>query len=168
MDEREDGESVKTGGDVIEHDACAGGQVLNQTYRRGFEDVEEAEEQEGDDGVGPVGRAEDKGDELAGDLVDDDVAGIFKTGLAGDDGRGWDTDERGDDCSQGRAEGEVRGVKRLGEGEPDDQRGGRAVGSGAGFEQARSEEGAGKPGPAGLFFGRRMDLGRGVGHENLV
>src|ERR1700723_3078720 len=46
-----------------------------------LEDVEEAEEQEGEYGVRPVGRAEDEGDELAGNLVDDDVAGVFAAGL---------------------------------------------------------------------------------------
>ena len=53
---------------------------------------------QGKDGVGPVGRAEDEGDELAGDLVDDDVAGVFAAGFAGDDGRGGDADQGREDC----------------------------------------------------------------------
>ncbi len=43
----------------------------------------------------PVGGDGDEGDELAGDLVDDDVAGVFAAGLAGDDGGGRDADEGG-------------------------------------------------------------------------
>ncbi len=54
----------------------------------GLSDVEEAEEEEREEGVVPVGGDGDEGDELAGDLVDDDVAGVFAAGLAGDDGGG--------------------------------------------------------------------------------
>ncbi len=52
-----------------------------------------AEEEEGEGGVAPVGGDGDEGDELAGDLVDDDVAGVFAAGFAGDDGGGWDADQ---------------------------------------------------------------------------
>ena len=58
----------------------------------GLEDIEEAEEEEGEGGVGPVGRDGYEGDELAGDLVDDDVAGVFAAGFAGYDGGGGDAD----------------------------------------------------------------------------
>jgi hypothetical protein len=44
-------------------------------------------------------------------------------------------------------------VKGVSGGEPEEQGGDGAVGSGAGFEQARTEEGGGKPGPAGLSSG---------------
>ena len=52
-------------------------------------------------------------------------------------------------------------------GVPEQDSGDAAVGSGAGFEQACSEEGADYPGPEGLLFGGRLDLGGGVGHRSL-
>src|SRR5215469_5110807 len=55
VDEGEDGEGVEAGGDVVEHDAGAFGEALELADGWGLEDVEEAEEQEGDDGVCPVG-----------------------------------------------------------------------------------------------------------------
>ena len=42
----------------------------------------------------PVGGNGDERDELAGDFVDDDEAGVFAAGLAGDDGGGGNADER--------------------------------------------------------------------------
>ncbi len=92
VDELRDDEGEDAGGDVVEHDAGAGGESLELADGRGFEDVEEAEEEEGEGGVLPVGGDGDEGDELAGDLVDDDVAGVFAGGLAGDDGGGGDAD----------------------------------------------------------------------------
>ena len=79
----------------------------------GFEDVEEAEEEESEDGVRPVGGAEDEGDELAGYLVDDYVAGVFAAGFAGYYGGGGDADQRGEDCGDGVSEGEMSRVKGL-------------------------------------------------------
>ena len=121
---------------------------------------------EAQQGVTPVGGDCDEGDELTGDLVDDDVAGIFAAGFAGDDGGGGNADQRdddgGDDCGDGQRE---RGDgKEVGGEEPEDDGGDRAVSSGTGLEQAGSEEGADDPGPKCLFFSRRMDLDIGVGH----
>ena len=46
------------GGYVVEHDAGAGGEGFELADGPGLEDVEEAEENEGQDRVGPVGGAE--------------------------------------------------------------------------------------------------------------
>ncbi len=102
----------------------------------------------------PVGGDGDQGDELAGDLVDDDVAGVFAAGLAGDDGGGGDADERGDDGGDRCADGEWKRswVKNVGGSEPEEDCGDAAVGAGAGLQQARSEEGADEPRPEGLLF----------------
>ena len=43
--------------------------------------------------MAPVGGDGNEGDELAGDFVDDYVAGVFAAGFAGYDGGGWDADE---------------------------------------------------------------------------
>ena len=55
----------------------------------------------------------------------------------------------------------------MGGGVPEENRGDAAVGSGAGFEQACSEEGADEPGREGLLFGGRVDLNIGVGHADF-
>jgi len=84
------GEGEEAGGYVVEHDAGAGGEGFELADGPGFEDIEEAEEDEGEDGVGPVGGAEDQGEELAGYLVDDYEAGVFAAGFPGYYGGGWD------------------------------------------------------------------------------
>ena len=99
-----DGEGEEAGGYVVEHDAGAVGEAFELADGRRLEDVEEAEEEQGESGVAPVGGDGDEGDELAGDLVDDDVAGVFAAGFAGDDGGGGDADEGGDDCGDGCAD----------------------------------------------------------------
>ena len=75
MSERREREDA--GCNVVEHDAgaCRGGVRVADGPR--LEDVEEAEEQERERGVLPVGQDEDERDELASDLVDDDEAGVF-------------------------------------------------------------------------------------------
>ena len=99
------GEGEEAGGDVVEHDAGAGGEAFELADGWGLEDVEEAEEEEGEGGVAPVGGDGDEGDELAGDLVDDDVAGVFAAGFAGYDRGGRDAYKRRDDCSKCCADG---------------------------------------------------------------
>ena len=49
----------------------------------------------GEQGFGPAGSETEQGDELAGDLVDDDEAGVFAGGFACGDGGGGDADESG-------------------------------------------------------------------------
>ena len=98
-------EGEEAGGDVVEHDAGAGGELLELADGRGFEDIEEAEEEEGEGGVAPVWGDGDEGDELSGDLVDDDVAGVFAPGLAGDDGSGGAADEGGGEGGPGAGGG---------------------------------------------------------------
>ena len=85
-----DGEGEEAGGYVVEHDAGAGGEAFELADGGWLEDVEEAEEEEGEGGMLPVGGDGDEGDELAGYLVDDDVARVFAAGFAGDDGGGGD------------------------------------------------------------------------------
>ena len=85
--------------------------------------------------MAPVGRDGDEGDELAGDLVDDDEAGVLAAGLAGDDGGCWDADEGGGDGGNGGADGEGQEgwVEEVRGSVPEEERGCAAVGSGAGF-----------------------------------
>jgi len=52
----------------------------------------------------------------------------------------------------------------VGGGQPEEQRGYAGIGSGAGLEEACSEEGGGEPGPEGLLFGGWVVLGLGVCH----
>src|SRR5580698_7542316 len=105
MNELRDGEGEETGCDVVEHDAGTRGQAFEVADWRGFEDVEEAEEDEGDCCVAPVGGDSNEGDELASDFVDDDVARVFTSGFAGHDGGGGDADQGGDDCGYCCADG---------------------------------------------------------------
>ena len=56
-------------------------------------------------------------------------------------------------------------MEEVSGGVPEQDGGDAAVGSGAGFEQACSEEGATEPGPEGLLFGGSAQLNSGVGHE---
>ena len=57
----------------------------------------------------PVGGDGDERDELARDLIDDDVAWIFAAGLVCDDGGGRDADECGEDCGDSCADGQCSG-----------------------------------------------------------
>ena len=131
-------EGEDAGGYVVEHDARAGGEGFELADGPGLEDVEEAEEDEGEDGVWPVGGAEDEGDELAGYLVDDDVAWVFAGGFAGYDGGGWDADESDDDRGYQGAGREDKwiGMKQMCCAVPEKEGGYAAVGSGTGFEVA--------------------------------
>ncbi len=58
----------------------------------GLGDVEEAEEDERDQGVAEVEGTEEQGDPLAGDFVDDDELRVVVSRFAGDDGRGGDAE----------------------------------------------------------------------------
>ncbi len=97
----------ETCGDVVEHDAGAVGESFEAADGPGLPDVEDAEENEIERGVAPVGRGENQGEELAGYFVDDDETGVFARGFAGGDGGGRDAD-RGDEGWR-RAESRWRG-----------------------------------------------------------
>jgi len=154
MGQLRDGEGEEAGGYVVEHDAGAFGESFELADGRRFEDVEGAEENQGDRGMLPVGGDRDQGDELAGDLVDDDMAGIFAARFARDDGGGGDADQCGDDggycCAD--SEWERSRVKNVSRREPEEHGGDAAVGAGAGLEQASTKEGADEPGPERLLF----------------
>ena len=166
MEELSDGQGEAAGGDVVKHDAGAGGEAFELADGWGFDDVEESEEEQGERGMAPIGGDGDQGDELAGDLVDDDMAWVLTARFAGDDGGGGDADKCGYGCGYGRSDGQGYGrwVQEVGRSVPEQDGGDAAVGAGAGFEQACSEEGADKPGPEGLLFGGWMQLNLGVGH----
>src|ERR1700733_14835748 len=104
MDELRHGQGEEAGGYAVGHDAGAGGEAFELADGRRFENVEQAEENEGEGGVLPVGGDCDEGDELAGDLVDDDVAGIFAARFAGYDGRSWNAYQCCKDCGYGGAD----------------------------------------------------------------
>lgn len=102
--------------------------------------------------MGPVGWEDDEREELASDFVDDHEAGIFSTGFAGRDGRGWDADRGDEEGGEGggNREGRCSGGEDVGGGVPEENGGDRAVGAGAGREVACAEEGREEPGPAGF------------------
>ena len=165
-DEMCEEESEEAGGNVVEHDAGAFVEAFELADGWRLEDVEETEEEEAEGEVFTVGRDGDEGDELAGDLVDDDVAGVFAVRLARDDGGGGDADERdgerGDDGGDGQRE--MRWIKDVCGNVPEQNRGDATVGARTGLEQASSEEGADGPGPEGFFLGELIE-GALIGHE---
>ncbi len=59
-------------------------------------DVEETKKDKAEEAVDPIGRAEEKGDPYAGDLVDDDELRIFAAGFAGNDGGSGDAESDGE------------------------------------------------------------------------
>ena len=83
-------QSIQSGCDVVEDDAPAFGKAFKTADWKGLSNVEEAEKDEGDKAVTPIGGAEEKRDPLAGYLVDDDKAGVVAAALAGGDGGGGD------------------------------------------------------------------------------
>ena len=97
-------QSIQAGGHIIEDDAPAFGEFFELADGEGLGDIEETEEDEGDEGVTPVGVAAEEGDPLAGDFVDDDELGVVAAGFAGDDGGGGDAEEKreGDAERRGR------------------------------------------------------------------
>jgi hypothetical protein len=145
-------------GYVVKHDAGAVGKGFETADGPGFPDVEYAEEEEGEGGVLPVRRHEDEGEELAGDFVDDDEAGVLgfwklkAAGLAGGDGGGRDADGGDEDCGECGCDREGCGAGREGVccSVPEQDGGDGAVGAGAGLEVAGAEEGGESPGPAGF------------------
>src|SRR5947208_16803384 len=82
-------------GYVVQHDTCAARKAFELTDGWRLQDVEQAEEKEGEGSVGPVGRDCDECNKLAGDLIDDHVAGVFAAGFPGHDGGGGDADQCG-------------------------------------------------------------------------
>ena len=137
-DELRDREGDETGGYVVEHDAGAFRELLEAADGPWFEDVEETEEDEAEDGkCGRCGES-DECEELAGYLVDDDVAWVFAGGFAGYDGGGWDADESDDDRGYQGAGREDKwiGMKQMCCAVPEKEGGYAAVGSGTGFEVA--------------------------------
>ena len=77
---------TQAGGDVVEDNAPAAGKALEAAPRKRFDDVEEAEEDEGDEAMTPIGGAEEQGDPLAGDFIDDLALGIVAAAFALDNG----------------------------------------------------------------------------------
>src|SRR3954447_24518433 len=68
--------SIQPGGNIVENDAPALGESLQLAGGKGLGDVEQAEKNEGDEGVFPVGGAAQERDPLAGDFVDHHESGI--------------------------------------------------------------------------------------------
>jgi len=116
--------------------------------------------------MAPVGWNGDERNELAGDLIDHHMAGIFPSGFTSYDRSGWNADECDQDGGDDGADRQRKGAYRkdVGGNKPEDDGGDGAVGSGAGLEQSCSEEGADGPRPQGLLFGWRMELNIGVSH----
>ena len=166
VNELRDRKCKEAGANVVKHDAGTAVEAFELPDGRRLEDVEGAKEDERECGMLPVGRDGDQGDELAGDLVDDDMAGIFAAGFAGNDGSGGYADQCGDDRRYRCPNGERKRswLKNMGGSEPEQYCGDAAVGAGAGLKQARSKEGPDEPRPKCFLFRRRMGLDVRVGH----
>jgi hypothetical protein len=94
-------QSIQPGGHIVEDDAPAFRKAFKLADGKGLGDVEEAKEDQSDEGVAEVEGAEEEGDPLAGDFVDDDKLRIFAAGFASDDSGGGDAeDEREGDGDQ--------------------------------------------------------------------
>jgi len=98
-------------------------------------DVEDAEEDEGDEAVTPVGGAAEERDPLSDHLVDDDKARIGAAGLTLDNGGGWDAQDGGDDDAEreGECERECGGMGGECECGPEKHGGDGTPGAGAGL-----------------------------------
>jgi len=153
-------QSIQPGAYIIEHDAPAFGEILEPADGEGLGDIEEAKENEGDEGVTPVGAAAEEGDPLAGDFVDDYELGIVAAGFAGGDGGGGDAEEEreGDGGEQGQEQGLGGGMEEFGVGGPEKDGGDRSPGAGTRLAEARAEEGGNCPGPEGSAGGRRRQI----------
>jgi len=148
-------QSIQPGAYIIEHDAPAFGEILEPADGEGLGDIEEAKENEGDEGVTPVGAAAEEGDPLAGDFVDDYELGIVAAGLALDDGgRGNAEDEgEGDSYEERECECECGGMEGEGKCGPEKDGGDGTPGAGAGLEVADAEERGGGPRPEAFSCG---------------
>jgi hypothetical protein len=162
MQERCYTQSIQPGTHIIEHDAPAFGKLFELAEGKGLGDVEKAKENEGDEGMTPVGVAAEEGDPLADCFIDDHEAGVVAAAFAGDDGGGGDAeDERqSDGGKQGDQQRAGGGGDAPGVSGPQQQGGDRAPGAGAGLAEARAEEGGDGPGPEGLVGGWGLKWGR--------
>ena len=102
--------------------------------------------------MAPVEGAEEQGDPLAGDLVDDDELRVVAAGFAGDDGGGGDAEEERerDAGERGHEQGLRGGMGEPGVSGPEEDGGHRAPGAGTGLAEARAEEGGDGPCPEGF------------------
>ena len=142
-------QSIQPGCYIIEDDAPAAGQVFKPANGKGLGDVEEAEEEESDQCVVQVEGAEEQGDPLAGDFIDDDELRVVAAAFAGNDGGGRDAEEqRETDAGEEREEQGVRsGMEELCVGGPEQDGCYGAPGAGAGLAEACAEEGCHRPCP---------------------
>ena len=158
-------EGEEAGGYVVEHDAGACGEGFEAADGPGLPDVEEAEEEEGEGGVVPVGVARMRAKSWPatssmtmkpGSLREASRAVMVEAGMpmsvTSDGGEGG-----------GDGEGECGGGEEVGGGVPEEDGEDAAVGAGAGLEVAGAEEGGEGPGPAGV-----ADEGRCVGHDLIL
>lgn len=146
--------SIQAGGDVVEDDSPAAGKALEAAHGKWFGYIEEAEEDEGDEAVLPIGGAEQQSDPLAGDFIDDDALGIVAIAFALDDGGGGNSKEESEEDSdeQGDEKNARAGMGEPGECAPEKDGSDGAPGAGAGLDEANAEKGCdGPPGLRGVF-----------------
>ena len=104
-------ESINSGCDIIEHYAYAFWQSFQLSDGRRLEDVEDSKKYKTGQKSFPFERDGDERDELAGDLVDDNEAGVFAGGGTGDAGSGGNTYE-GDDDREGDEDRCAHGIRQ--------------------------------------------------------
>ncbi len=157
-------EGEEAGGYVVEHDAGAVGEGFEFADGPGLEDVEEAEEEEGEErraASWAATRMRAKSwpatssmTTKPGSLRADSRAMMVEAGMP------MSGDEDGGDGG-GDGEGEACGGEEVCGGVPEEDGGDAAVGAGAGLEVACAEEGGEGPGPEGLALGGHLESLRG-------
>ena len=78
---------------VIEHDSGALWKFLQLPHRRRLDDIEHSKKYKTSEKSFPREGNGDEGDELSGNLVDDDELGVFACRRLGDAGGGGDADQ---------------------------------------------------------------------------
>ena len=153
-DELHDDESVDAGAEVVDDDAGTFGECFEAADGRRLEYVEEAEEEKSEESVRPVGGKREERDELAGDFIDDDEAGVFALRFARDACGGGDTECDGKRERDDRRDEEVVCVvvQQRGSREPEQSRRDRRISARAWLEEAGAEKGCDGPGPERFFL----------------
>jgi len=123
------------------------GKALKLARGKGLGDIEEPEEDERDQGVSPVRRAEEQRDPLPGNFVDDDELRVVPARFSGSDGCGGHAeDERQSNADEQRNQQRLwrwmNGPRVAG---PEQHCGHRAPCAGRGLAEARAEEGGNRP-----------------------
>ena len=84
LDDEQHDQAEEAGREIVQHNAPATGQRLQLADRPWFGDVKETKQRKREDGMRPVRFADNQREPLAGDFVDNHVAGVFTAGFLRD------------------------------------------------------------------------------------